>query len=178
MPDTSAGTRVENMVEDTAAAAADVLYMVSDPGGTPVPRKIEVRNILPRRYLQVTLFAAGASVDTATSTTFVEIPDEMDTYFLAEASALHITAGTDTTATTIPTNVQVFNTTASVYMFSTAATTSLTIAAAGTVDSSYTIDTTTGNHIVAAGEVLRFDVERVPDSTAPVGLIVTLGFDF
>jgi len=56
----------------TDAADADVLYIVDDPGGSPLPRKITYQNIVRRAYGEISV-TAGTTAQAIDATTFTKL---------------------------------------------------------------------------------------------------------
>jgi len=59
-----ADSEVQNLTELTAPAAADVLYIVDDPAGTPLARKVQAATLMAMISPQIFLSVAGATPKT------------------------------------------------------------------------------------------------------------------
>lgn len=71
-----ADTEVQDMVELTTQAASDVLYIIDDPAGTPLSRKITITNLFQGIPCDVGIGAAtpGAKLHVDQSSTSGAIP--------------------------------------------------------------------------------------------------------
>lgn len=125
---------------------------------------------LPKYYEQVVVFDFGTNVTSGDGAYYIHIPEGFSDYYLAEVHAEHITAGSGGTDTAI----QINNTTQSVDMLSTKLQIDSGETGSDTAATAAVIDTT--NDDIAENDLLRIDVDAVDTSTAPKGLIVTLGF--
>jgi len=120
------------------------------------------------RYFEVVAFDFTIDVAVGDGASYIHVPASYNGMELTEVHALVITAGTTGT-----TDIQLANVTDAVDMLST----KLTIDSGETgSDTAATPAVINGaNAIVATNDVLRVDIDAV-STTAPKGLIVTLGF--
>ncbi len=54
-----ADQKVTALAEETAALTSDILYLVDDPGGTPISKKITIANLFAAKTGEIFLTAAG-----------------------------------------------------------------------------------------------------------------------
>jgi hypothetical protein len=119
--------------------------------------------------VELEVFAPATNVATGDGAAYVYLPAKVNGWDLSAVFIGHITAGTGTGTTT----VQIRNHTDSQDMLSTRVTidptetTSLTAAAA-------VVDATHDD--VATGDLIRIDVDAIPNGTAPKGLYVVMTF--
>ena len=162
-----------------ATADADILYIVDDPGGTPLSRKLTLLGLLDHdgrlkvtiRYFQLEPFSFPDQTDHETGdgkATFI-VPPDMDGMSLVYVLLSLETAGVDDLL-----NVQIRNETDSVNMLSTAATVDSTELTSATAATPYVIYDD-GKEVLAVGDEIDIDVDAIHSGTAGKGLIVTLG---
>ena len=120
------------------------------------------------RYVQCVVFDFGTDVATGDGKFYFHIPAALDGMNLVEVHAEVVTAGTTNT-----TDVQIHNATDTADMLSTKLTIDSTETGSDTAATAAVIDGTADD--VAENDVIRIDVDQV-STTAPKGLIVTLGF--
>jgi hypothetical protein len=120
------------------------------------------------RYVQITCFDYGTDVATGDGKGYLIIPAALNGMNLVSVHAKVITAGTTNT-----TDIQIANVTDSVDMLSTKITIDSGETGSDTAATAAVIDTTKDD--VATNDLLRIDVDA-KSTTAPKGLIVTLGF--
>lgn len=122
----------------------------------------------PKVYIQVKVFDFGTDVATGDGKYYIHIPQGLNDHYLSEVHAEVITAGTTGT-----TDIQIANVDQSVDMLSTKITIDSGETGSDTAATAAVIDK--ANDDVAENDVLRIDVDAI-STTAPKGLIVTLGF--
>lgn len=120
------------------------------------------------RYLQMVCFNFTASVSTGDGKFYLHIPTDLNGMNLTYVHARVITAGTTNT-----TDIQIANVTDTVDMLSTKLTIDSGETGSETAATAAVIDATKDD--VATNDVLRVDVDAI-STTAPKGLIITLGF--
>ena len=120
------------------------------------------------RYVQITCFEYATDVATGDGKGYLIIPAALNGMNLVSVHAKVITAGTTGT-----TDIQIANVTDSVDMLSTKLTIDSGETGSDTAATAAVIDTTKDD--VATNDLLRIDVDA-KSTTAPKGLIVTLGF--
>lgn len=122
----------------------------------------------PVRYIQAVVFDFGTDVSTGDGKFYIHIPQGFGKSRLAEVHAKVITAGTTNT-----TDIQIANVTDSVDMLSTKLTIDSGETGSNTAATPAVINK--ANEAVSENDQLRIDVDAV-STTAPKGLIITLGF--
>ena len=120
------------------------------------------------RYVQMVVFEFATSISTGDGKFYLHIPKELDNTVLREVHAEVITAGATNT-----TDIQIANIDKGVDMLSTKLTIDSGETGSDTAASAAVINR--NNDDVSVNNVLRVDVDAV-STTAPKGLIVTLGF--
>jgi len=123
-----------------------------------------------RRYIQMPVVTFTSDVSTGDGQFYIHIPADLDGWRVVEAHAEHITAGGGATDTSI----QVNNVNNAADIFSTALTIDNGETGSDTAAVPVVIDRTEA--VVNVNDILRVDINTVP-STAPQGLIVTLGLE-
>jgi hypothetical protein len=123
-----------------------------------------------RRYIEIEVFAPTTSLTTGDGKKYFHIPADLNGMNLTEVHALVITAGTTGVST-----IQIANVTDSVDMLSTRITIDSGETGSNTAATPAVIDTTHDD--VATNDVIRIDIDGT-STTAPKGLVVTLGFSF
>lgn len=123
------------------------------------------------RYEQMVAVDFATAVTVADGKHYLHIPAKWDKFFLVEAHAEHITAGSVSANTT----VQVANVTQSVDMLSTLI--NIDTGEAGSDESTTAVVIDSANNQVSENDLLRIDVDTV-QANGPAGLIVTLGFRY
>lgn len=126
------------------------------------------RQLNPVHYLQLKVFDFGTDVATGDGKYYIHIPAFWDRFYLTEVHAKVITAGTTNT-----TDIQIANVTDSVDILSTKLTIDSAETGSNTAATPAVINLS--NDEVAENDQLRIDVDAV-STTAPKGLIITLGF--
>lgn len=74
-----ADTKVTALTENTAPAGGDILYMVDDPGGSPLSQKVSVTNLFA--HAQPVVFANGETVSNVTDDTVAVLSNDENTTF-------------------------------------------------------------------------------------------------
>jgi hypothetical protein len=120
------------------------------------------------RYFETVCFDYTVDVSTGDGGSYIHVPKEYAGMKLVEVHALVITAGTTGT-----TDIQLHNVTGAVDMLTTVITIDSGETGSDTAATPPVINTS--NNTVAENDVLRVDIDAV-SSTAPKGLIVTMGF--
>ena len=126
------------------------------------------KNVNPIFYINAQVFGYTTDVATGDGKYYFHIPAFWDRFYLVEVHARVITAGTTNT-----TDIQIANVTDSVDMLSTKLTIDSAETGSNTAAAPAVIDITKDE--VAENDLLRIDVDAV-STTAPKGLIITLGF--
>lgn len=116
-------------------------------------------------------FKDDVNVSVGDGAAYIAIPSELNGTVLVYAHARHKTAGTGTTNKT---KIQIHNVNNVVDILSTVLSIDAGETGSETAATAYVINTS--NDDVAAYDLLRIDVDQVPETTAPQGLMVTLGF--
>jgi hypothetical protein len=122
------------------------------------------------RYVAVEVFDPALYCITGDGKKYFHIPADLDGYNLVTAHAYHPTAG----AGANPTLLQLYNVTQTSDMF----TDKLRIDG-GEQDSYYAVSGVlidVDHDGISTYDVLRVDVDNLPETTLPKGLVVTLGF--
>lgn len=171
-----ADSKISALAEATTFdSTADLIPVVYDANGTPVTKKMTVANFrsyietsIGTRYFHVLCFWYTDNVGTGDGAAYIHIPAAFNTWNLTEVHAQVITAGTTNT-----TDIQIHNVTDNTDMLSTKLTIDSGETGSNTAATPAVINTTTDD--VATNDLLRVDVDAV-STTAPKGLIVTLGF--
>jgi len=122
------------------------------------------------RYVEIEVVAPGTSWVTGDGKKYFHIPVDLNGMNLVEVHAFDVTAGTTGVST-----IQIANVTDSVDMLSTRITIDSGETGSNTAATPAVIDTTHDD--VATNDVIRIDIDRT-STTAPKGLVVTLGFSF
>lgn len=122
------------------------------------------------RYIEIEVVAPGTSWVTGDGKKYFHIPADLNAMNLVEVHAFCVTAGTTGVST-----IQIANVTDSVDMLSTRITIDSGETGSNTAATPAVIDTTKDD--VATNDVIRIDIDGI-SSTAPKGLVVTLGFSF
>jgi len=120
------------------------------------------------RYVQAVVFDFTTDVATGDGKFYTHVPAAMDGMNLTEVHAKVISAGTTGT-----TDIQIHNLTQAADMLSTVITIDSAETGSDTAATAAVIDA--ANDDVAENDLLRIDVDAI-SSTAPKGLIVTMGF--
>jgi len=123
-----------------------------------------------KKYVVIEVVAPGTSWTTGNGKKYFHIPSLMNGMNLVEVHMFAVTAGVTGTST-----VNVYNLTDSVNMLSTALSIDSTETGSNTAATPAVIDTTKDD--VATNDVIRIDIDTT-STTAPKGLVVTLGFSF
>lgn len=125
----------------------------------------------PIRYVAIECFSfrEAETCETGDGKGYLHIPADLDGYNLVEAHAEHLNAGSGGS----PTLVQIRNVTQAADMLTTRLQVDVGETGSDTAATEYAIDT--ANNDVSENDLLRADVDQLP-TTAPEGLIVTLGF--
>jgi hypothetical protein len=122
----------------------------------------------PLEYFQVKVFDFGTDVTTGDGKYYIHIPKQLRSAILSEVHAEVITAGTTGT-----TDIQIANVTQSVDLLSTKLTIDSAETGSDTAATAAVINQV--NASIAENDLIRVDVDAV-STTAPKGLMVTLGF--
>jgi len=122
------------------------------------------------RYIEIEVVVPGTSWSTGDGKKYFHIPPELNGMNLVYVHAFDVTAGTTGVST-----IQIANVTDSVDMLSTRITIDSGETGSNTAATAAVIDTTHDD--VATNDVLRIDIDGT-STTAPKGLVVTLGFSF
>ena len=80
-----ADQKITALVEDTAPANTDLAVIVEDPAGTPVTKKVQLKNLLRALFTKVATLASDVS--TAANTTPVDLTNLVFDY---EANAVYL----------------------------------------------------------------------------------------
>ena len=126
------------------------------------------RQVNPVHYLQLKVFDFATNGAVGDGAYYIHIPAFWDRFYLTEAHAKVITAGTTNT-----TDIQIANVTDAVDILSTKLTIDSAETGSNTAATAAVINLS--NDEVAENDQLRIDVDAV-STTAPKGLIITLGF--
>lgn len=170
---TSAGALMDSELTDIAAvkalsdADASAVNTGTSTTAFVTPDALAGANI-GIRYVQCVVFDFTTDVSTGDGKFYYHIPAGLNGMNLVEVHAEVITAGT-----TNSTTVQIHNVTQAADMLSALLEIETTETGSDTSDPGPTIDT--NNDDVATNDVIRIDVDSV-STTAPKGLIVTMGF--
>ena len=122
------------------------------------------------RYIEIEVVVPGTSWSTGDGKKYFHIPPELNGMNLVYVHAFDVTAGTTGVST-----IQIANVTDSVDMLSTRITIDSGETGSNTAATPAVIDTTKDD--VATNDVIRIDIDGT-STTAPKGLVVTLGFSF
>ena len=122
------------------------------------------------KYLEIEVYAPGTSWVTGNGKKYFHIPPELNGMNLVYVHAFDVTAGTTGVST-----IQIANVTDGTDMFSTRITIDSGETGSNTAATAAVIDTTHDD--VATNDVIRIDIDGT-STTAPKGLVVTLGFSF
>lgn len=144
-----------------------------DGTGSVRARRIDLdRHVAqPRiRYAQCVCVGFTTSVTTGDGKFYFVVPPQLAGYDLVSVHAKVVTAGTTST-----TDIQLHNLTDAVDMLSTKITIDSTETGSDTAATAAVIDTSKDD--VTSYDIIRIDVDAV-STTAPKGLIVTMGFRF
>lgn len=120
------------------------------------------------RYIQATVIEYATDITTGDGKFYVHIPPA-----LAGMNLVYVHCGVITAGTTGTTDFQIHNVDQAADMLSTKATIDSGETGTDTAATAYVIDT--ANDDVASGDALRLDIDAV-STTAPAGLVMTLGF--
>lgn len=120
------------------------------------------------KYVTLIPYDFSDSLETGDGKDYFHIPAGLDGFNLVEVHAEVITAGTTNT-----TDIQIYNVTQTADMLSTKLTIDSTETGSDTAATAAVIDT--DNDDISENDVIRLDIDQV-STTAPKGLIVTLGF--
>ncbi len=161
---------VEQLNQLSAVPASGDTFLVIDNG---LAKYVSMEDMLTRHF-QMEPFSMVSETACATGNgkAYMYITDKLDGLSLVSVQAGVHTAGVETAATM---DIQIRNHTDTVDMLSTlltidtAETSSATAAAAAVIKSD-------GSEVVAEGDVLAVDFDRVHATTAANGCLVTLGF--
>ena len=134
------------------------------------PNKLAQSPVYGRKYYQLVVVPFDTDVSVGDGKHYFYLPDSLVGSKLAEVSAAVATAGVTGTMT-----VQVNNTNEGVNMLSTALTIDTGELTTGTAATPPVIDTVFDHRTVAAGWIIRIDIDAI-HTTAAKGLIVNLGF--
>ena len=126
------------------------------------------KNYVDRKALQMVVFAPTVSISTGDGKFYIHIDQRLAGLRLADVHAEVVTAGTTNT-----TDIQIANVNDAVDILSTKLTIDSGETGSDTAATAAVINA--ANSRVTINEVLRVDVDAV-STTAPLGLIVTLGF--
>lgn len=129
---------------------------------------------LPVQYLQAEVVEPGTEVAAGDGKHYFHIPKGLDGLQLVEVHAEDVTAATGTGTQT--TDIQIANVTQSYDMLSTKLTIDEDETGSDTAATPAVIDQANQNDRVFENDVLRIDVDAVPDTTGGNGLFVSLGF--
>jgi len=130
--------------------------------------EIDATALFAQRAVQLIVFDPTNSINTGDGAMYFHIDSRLNGMNLVDVHAQVITAGTTGT-----TDIQVYNLTQTADMLSTVITIDSGETGSDTAAAAAVIDT--ANDDVATNDVLRIDIDAV-STTAPKGLIVTLGF--
>ena len=155
------GTQTASTISDYASATATFTNKTIDESGTGNSLKI-------RRGIQMVVFDFTTDVATGNGKFYFHIDSSLGGMDLVDVHAEVITAGTTGT-----TDIQVHNVTQAADMLSTVITIDSGETGSDTAATAAVIDT--ANDDVAQNDLIRIDVDAI-STTAPQGLIVTLGF--
>ena len=122
------------------------------------------------RYVEIEVFSPTSDWSTGDGKKYFHIPTELNGMNLVYVHAFDVTAGTTGVST-----IQIANVTDSVDMLSTRITIDSGETGSNTAATPAVIDTTKDD--VATNDVIRIDIDGT-STTAPKGLVVTLGFSF
>ena len=170
-----ADSKLTALTAITTPLSTDIAYMVTDPGGTPLDRKVTWENATKAlseyvRTKSASMVAFDFTTDTAVGdgAGYFRVPSSMNGMNLVAISATVITAGTTGT-----TDVQIANITQAADMLSTKLTVDSGETDSSTAATPAVIDA--ANDDVATADLLRVDVDAV-STTAAKGLIINLEF--
>lgn len=124
------------------------------------------------RAIQCVVFNFGDSVATGDGKFYFHIDSRLNGMNLVDVHAEHITAGAGTGSET--TDIEIFNVTQNADILSTTLTIDEDETGSDTAASAAVIDTSEDD--MTENDVIRIDVDAIPSTTAPKGLLVTLGF--
>lgn len=157
---------------DTVAGKIEIATAAETTTGTDATRAISPDGLAGSEYgeraFQAVVFDFTTTVATGDGKFYFHIDSRVGGMNLVDVHAEVITAGTTNT-----TDIQIHNVTQTADMLSTVLTIDTGETGSDTAATPAVIDT--GNDDVAENDVLRIDVDAV-STTAPQGLIVTLGF--
>ena len=164
-----------DLTATTTLALTDLIYVAYNVATVPVDRKMTVANFLAyvtneigTRYFQLRPFWITEDVATGDNAINIHIPPEFNGWNLT-----YIHAKVDTAGTTNTTDIQIHNVTDNVDVLSTKLTIDSGETGSDTAATAAVIDTTKDD--AATNDVWRVDVDAI-STTAPKGLVVTLGF--
>jgi hypothetical protein len=122
------------------------------------------------RYVEIEVFSPTSDWSTGDGKKYFHIPTELNGMNLVYVHAFDVTAGTTGVST-----IQIANVTDGTDMLSTRITMDSGETGSNTAATPAVIDTTKDD--VATNDVIRIDIDGT-STTAPKGLVVTLGFSF
>jgi hypothetical protein len=122
------------------------------------------------RYVEIEVFSPTSDWSTGDGKKYFHIPTELNGMNLVYVHAFDVTAGTTGVST-----IQIANVTDGTDMLSTRITIDSGETGSNTAATPAVIDTTKDD--VATNDVIRIDIDGT-STTAPKGLVVTLGFSF
>lgn len=162
-----ADLKITELTELTSIEDTDVLPVVDDPAGSPITKKIAVKNLEPTRVVVIKVIADDTALTTGDGKCYFTIPVELNGYNLVSVGAHVYTVSSSGTPI-----VQLHNLTDTADMLSTRITIdakekdSSTAAAAAVID--------TDHDDVATGDEIRIDVDGA--GTGTKGLEIRMGF--
>lgn len=165
-------TDVVAVASDTAAGKVELATATETTTGTDTGRAVTPDGLAGSdfgiRYAQLVLFDFTTAVTTGNGASYFHVPAAFDGMNLVEVHAEVITAGTTGTS-----DIQINNVTQVADMLTTKLTIDSGETGSDTAATAAVIDT--ANDDITENDLLRIDVDAV-STTAPQGLIVTLGF--
>lgn len=160
----------------TVSGAIEVATSAETNTGTDATRAVSPDGLagsnLGIRYYGIPVFAPTDTVSTGDGKAYFHIPPALNGMDLVYVHGFNVTAGTGTGSDT--SSVMIHNLTDTADMLSVVLTIDEDETGSDTAAASYTIDT--ANDDVATNDTLRIDVDSVTPTTAPKGLVITLGF--
>lgn len=162
--------------ETQVTARSGDLVPLQDVSDSNDPKRATAQSMAETARVEVELMSFGVSEDVTTGDgagdVFFRVPVWMNGYNITAVAAAHVTAGTSATSPVTDTSIQIRNVTQAADILSTP----LTIDASET-DSSTAATAAAINGAqddLTTGDLIRIDVDAVPESTPPQGLIVSM----